>query len=195
MKYIVTMIAVAFLTIATQSQGLYNLTYTMGFGAGKTSEFIGSASFRGFTFEGQGFVTEQVTVGGLFNWQTFYEELSGASYTDGTATLTGTQYRYINAYPMLLTGHYYFGTDKYEPRFYLGAGLGAYVVDQEVQAGVWTVENNYWHFGMSPDLGMLYPVGMDSYFNIGLRYHYVIKSNDSMDYSWFGLNVGFAWGD
>jgi hypothetical protein len=189
------MIAVAFLTIATQSQGLYNLTYTVGFGAGKTSEFIGSASFRGLTFEGQGFVSDQISVGGLFNWQTFYEELAGASYTDGTATLTGTQYRYINAYPMLLTGHYYFGTDKYEPRFYLGAGLGAYVVDQEVQAGVWTVENNNWHFGMSPDLGMLYPVGMDSYFNIGLRYHYVIKSNDSMDYSWFGLNVGFAWGD
>jgi outer membrane protein W len=87
------------------------------------------------------------------------------------------------------------GTDEYEPRFYLGAGLGAYIVDQEVQAGVWEVSNNNWHFGMSPDIGMLYPIGMDSYLNLGVRYHYVIKSNDSMDFSWFGLNVGFAWGN
>jgi outer membrane protein W len=195
MKYIVTIIAVAFLTIATQSQGLYNLTYTMGFGAGETNDFIGSASFRGATFEGQGFVSDQISVGGLFNWQVFYEELAGATYTDGTATLTGTQYRYINAYPMLLTAHYFMGTDEYAPRFYLGAGLGAYIVDQEVQAGVWEVSNNNWHFGMSPDIGMLYPIGMDSYLNLGLRYHYVIKSNDSMNFSWFGLNVGFAWGN
>jgi hypothetical protein len=195
MKYLVTIIVVAFLAISSQSQGLYTLNYTVGFGAGKTADFIGSPSFRGVTFDGRGFISDQVSIGGYFNWQTFYEDLSGASYVDGTATLTGNQYRYINAFPMLVQAHYYFGTDEYAPRAYLGAGLGTYKMIQRVDAGVWSVEKNNWHFGMSPEVGLLYPFGMGSQLNINLKYHYVFGVDSSIDYSWFGLSVGFAWGD
>lgn len=195
MKYIVTVIAVAFLTIATQSQGLYSLTYTMGFNAGESADYISNASFRGFSFDGRGFISDQVSIGGFFNWQTFYQELAGETYVDGTSTVTATQYRYINAFPILLQAHYYLGTDEYEPRAYFGAGLGTYKVEKRTDIGVWSVEDDHWHFGMSPEVGLLYPVGMGSYFNINLKYHYVFGVDDSIDYSWFGLGVGFAWGD
>lgn len=195
MKYLVTIIAAFLLTIVTQSQSLYTLNYNMSFGLGETGDYISKPSFRGLSFDGRGFLTDQISLGGYFSWTTFFEERANDIYTDGTATLTGTQYRYINAFPILLQGHYYLGTDEYEPRFYFGAGLGTYKMIQRTDIGVWSIEENHWHFGMSPEVGLLYPVGMSSQLNINLKYHWVLGVDDSLDYSWLGVSIGFAWGD
>jgi len=195
MKYIFSIIAALLLTISVYSQGLYTLNYTMGFGVSSTSDYINNPSFRGMTFEGRGFVTDNLSVGGLFNWTTFYEELGGASFTQENVTITGTQYRYINAFPLLVQAHYYFSEDEYEPRFYLGVGTGAYKMVRRTNIGVWSHEFNKWQYGVSPEIGLLFPVGMDSKFNLSFRYHYVVKAKETTDYSWFGLSVGFAWGD
>ena len=194
MKYIFTILAVAFLTATTQSQGLYSLNYTVGFTDGETADYISNPSFRGVSLDGRSFLTDQFSVGGYINWSTFYEKFSG-SFTDGTATLTSTQYRYLNAFPVLVQAHYYLETDEYEPRAYLGAGTGAYKMVQRVEIGTWALEENHWHFGLSPEVGVLLPVSMDSHLNISARYHYVFKVDDTINYSWFGLSVGFTWGE
>ena len=197
MKYILTIITALFISAAGYSQygSLYSLDYTMGFGTGETGKYIGSTSFRGFTFEGRAFISEQVSVGGLFNWSTFYEELRGATYEYETVTLTGNQYRYINAFPFLVQAHYYLGEDEYSPRAYFGGGVGAYKINQRTNIGTWSHEHRKWHFGVSPEAGVLFPISMNTSLNISLRYHYAFKTSETMDYSWFGLSVGFAWGD
>jgi hypothetical protein len=195
MKYFITIIAAFLISAAAYSQAIYSLNYTMSFGVGETGDYIRSASFRGMTFEGRGFVTDQVTLGGLFNWATFYEKLGGETFSLENTTLTGTQYRYINAFPLLFQAHWYSNDDEFEPRLYLGGGLGAYKINQRTNIGVWSLEERNWHFGLSPEVGLLFPVSMDTQFNISLRYHYVFKAKDTIDHSWFGLSVGFAWGD
>lgn len=196
MKYTITIILAVFLSFTGYSQSsIYTLDYTMGLATGDMGEYIGSTSFRGFTFEGRGFVTDNVSLGGLFSWQTFYEEQKGATYTQNTLTLTGNQYRYINAFPVLFQAHYYFNDDQYAPRAYLGGGLGAYKINKRTEAGVWALEERKWHFGVSPEVGVLLPVSMTTQFNISMRYHYAFKTNESNPYSWFGLSIGFAWGD
>ncbi len=195
MKYILIIFTVLTLTMTSYAQGLYTLNYTMGFSVGSTSEYISSASFRGMTFEGRGFVSDNVSIGGLFTWTTFYEKLGGASFTQDNATLTGIQYRYINAFPILFQAHYYLQTDPYAPRVYLGAGTGAYKMVRRTNICVWSHEYNQWQYGISPEVGLLFPIGMDSQFNLSFRYHYVVKAKKTTDYSWFGLSVGFAWGD
>lgn len=196
MKYLLSTFIALLIAGATYSQtSLYSMDYTMSFGVGETAEYIGSPSFRGFTFEGRGFVTDELSLGGLFTWSTFYEKLGGATFTQDQTTLTGTQYRYLNAYPILFQAHYYLGTDPYEPRMYMGGGLGAYKMVQRTNVGVWSIENNYWHFGISPEVGVLFPVSMTTSLNVSFRYHYVVKTKNSPDYSWFGLSLGIAWGD
>jgi len=195
MKYILTAIIAILLTTGSYTQSIYTANYTMSFGSGETADFINSASFRGFTFEGRGFVSDEVSLGGLFTWSTFYEKLDGATVSENTFTLTGTQYRYINAFPLLFQAHYYLGTDEYEPRVYMGGGLGAYKINQRLNVGVWSLEERNWHFGLSPEVGLLLPVSMDTQFNISFRYHYVFKAKDTIDHSWFGLSLGLAWGD
>ncbi len=195
MKYILTLIFALVISAACYSQGLYTLDYNISYPVGKTGDFTRNTSFRGFTFEGRGFISDNFSLGGLFNWTTFYEELDGASFTYETATITGNQYRYINAFPFLFQAHYYLGLDENKLRAYLGGGLGAYIIIQRVNMGIWSMEYNKWHFGFSPEAGVLIPVSMSTQINISLRYHYAFKAKDTIDYSWFGLSVGFVWGN
>ena len=195
MKYLLSIIVALLISSASYSQSLYSMNYTMSLGVGDQGDYISSASFRGFTFDGRGFISDQFSMGGLFSWSTFYEKLGGATVSEGTTTLTGTQYRYINAFPMQLTAHYYTSDDPYETRAYLGGGLGAYKINQRTNIGTYSFEDRYWHFGFSPEVGVLIPINMDNQFNISLKYHYAFKAKNTINYSWFALNVGFAWGD
>ena len=195
MKYILTILVALLISSAGYSQSLYSMNYTMSLGVGDQGDYISSASFRGLTFDGRGFISDQFSMGGLFTWSTFYEKLGGATVSEQTLTLTGTQYRYINAFPILLTAHYYTSDDPYSTRAYLGGGIGAYKINKRTNIGTYSFEDRYWHFGIAPEVGVLIPISMDTQFNISLKYHYVFKAKNTIDYSWFGLNVGFAWGD
>lgn len=195
MKYITTLILGLLLTLSVRSQSLVCVDYTIGFSLGETADYITSPSFRGFSIDTRYFVTDQFSLGGSFNWSTFYEKLSGASYTRDNMTITGTQYRYLNAFPILFQAHYYLGYDIMKPRAYIGAGIGPYVMNQRVDLGIWTWENKNWHFGMSPEIGLIYPINENTKINIGVKYHYVVKAKETINYSWLGLNIGIAWGD
>jgi hypothetical protein len=155
----------------------------MSLGVGDMGDYISATSFRGFTFDGRGFISDQFSMGGLFTWSTFYEKLGGATVIEG------------NAFPMQLTAHYYTSDDPYSTRAYLGGGIGAYKINKRTNIGTYAFEDRYWHFGISPEVGVLIPINMDTKFNISLKYHYAFKTKNSIDYSWLGLNVGFAWGD
>ncbi len=195
-KYILIAIVSIFIGTAGYSQtSIYTLDYTMGFGTGSMGEYIGKASFRGLTFEGRGFVSDNVSVGALFSWATFYEARENETIVQDYTTLFGNQYRYINVYPMLAQVHYYFGIDPHKTRVYLGGGIGTYSVNKETQIGVWALEENKWHFGVSPEVGVLLPIAYATMINISLRYNYAVKTKNAPDYSWLGLSIGFAWGN
>lgn len=195
MKYITTIILAVLISVSASSQGLFSLNYALGFPTGETSDYIASTSFRGFSVDSRYFLNDQFSLSGSFTWSTFYEKLAGASYTNDNMTITGTQYRYLNAFPILFQAHYYLDHDVMKPRVYVGGGIGPYIMNQRTDVGIWSKENNYWHFGVSPEIGLLYPLSRDTKINIGLKYHYVFKAKKTIDYSWFGLNIGFAWGD
>ncbi len=197
-KYILIAIISTFASTAGYSQGssLYSFDYTMGMGVGSMGDYIKKASFRGLTFEGRGFVSDNVSVGALVSWATFYEARKNETYThEDYTTLFGNQYRYINVYPMLAQAHYYFGTDPHYTRIYLGGGIGTYSVNKETQIGVWALTENKWHFGVSPEIGILLPINYGTMINISLRYNYAVKTKNAPDYSWLALSIGFAWGN
>ncbi|MCB0806159.1 MAG: hypothetical protein KDC05_10205 [Bacteroidales bacterium] len=193
MKQIFFTICISLLFSLVNGQSFYSLDYTISFGNDETADYIQSPSFRGVTFEGRGFVSDNVSLGGLFTWSTFYEELAGATFSEDNLTLTGTQYRYLNAFPILFQAHYYLGDDEYEPRAFLGGGAGAYKMVQRTNVGILSLEHNNWHFGFSPEVGIMFPVSMGTSIIVGFRYHYVVKAKDTMNFSWFALNLGLAW--
>ena len=99
---------------------------------------------------------------------------------------------YINSFPFLLTVDYFFG-DYGSPRFFAGAGIGAYRIYQRTDMGIYTVEPREWHFGIAPQFGLAVPLNRDAYFLSTIRFNYAFKSGSIDDTSYLTINVGFAW--
>jgi hypothetical protein len=194
MKTLIISIIIAIVSsVSGFSQQLYTINYTMSFPTGETSDFIGESSFRGMSFDGRAFINDNISLGGHINWSTFYEKIPETTYVDDTKAATGTQFRYLNAVPILFVAHYYTDEDAYYSRFYAGLGVGTYSIENRTDMGVWTVEDNTWHFGFAPEVGILVPIGYDAYVNVSLKWNYAIKTSDTDNNGWFGLNVGLGW--
>ncbi len=191
-KVLYTGIFIILMSSGVQAQNMFGINYNIGLPTGSTNDFIGKPSFRGFGIDYRAFLTDYVSIGVSGDWQVFYEELPAQTWEDGTRTTYGKQYRYINTFPILLNGHYYFN-EIGNPRFYIGAGIGATVVDQRTDVGLYSIEpDDTWRFGFAPEIGLLLPLGYTTSFNISARYQYALKSGDSDAMSYLLIKVGFS---
>ena len=192
MKKLLIFIVLIVFGYNSYSQNMHGLSYSMSLPVGETSDLISKYQWRGLAIEGKYFVADQVTIGWQSGWNTMYEGESG-TFTDGTRTRTGTQYNWLNIWPMLLTFDYFFGTDG-DTQPYLGAGIGTYWVEQRSQIGLFADTYSTWNFGIAPEVGVLIPINLYSNFYVNLKYNYGLNgSADVSNYSWLSFNVGFLW--
>ena len=70
----------------------------------------------------------------------------------------------------MVTAHYYFG-NKEQLWFFAGAGVGTYYVIQRFDVGVFAFEEDNWHFGLYPELGVQIPLQQDSNLFVSGRYN------------------------
>ncbi len=181
-----------FLSINGFGQFVYtNLTYNMSVPVGNTADFISKTSFRGFTVNVGRFVTDNVAVDIRFSWNTFYEARDLATYTseDGTASVTGKQYKYINAFPMTAGARYVLNPNSdFSP--YFAGGLGAYKINERTDMGIYYVEDMIWHFGFYPEIGFVYDFSYSTGLNVYARYDYAFKTQDATAHSFIVFGIG-----
>ena len=193
-RYIILLLAVTCIAQNAQAQEwdwATSVHYSFGLPTGDLKDFTDNTSFRGIVFDAKKFQSEQFSIGFSLGWQVFKDRLEGTFSEEGR-DVTGTQVRYVNTLPIMLTGHYHLG----EPggaRPYLGAGIGTVHSLQRVDVGLFTVQNNNWHFGFYPEVGVYIPVSFDMGINLAAKYNYAIATSDSFDYSYLSLNIGFTW--
>ena len=173
-------------------EGLFALTYNMGLPVGESADYIDKFSFRGFGIDGRSFIKENITLGGSFSWNVFFEEEVNQTYTEGGEALTGNFYKYVNAFPINFTAHYYFGDYDAAVRWHAGLGVGASKINARTEFGVYQISNNYWHFNMTPDVGALIPMNYRTNLFLSVRYNHAFE-NKGHSYSYLGFNVGLAW--
>jgi len=189
-RYIV--LGISLLTVLNGTAQVVDYYSTVNYGIsvplGDTKDFISNTSFRGFSFEFGRFFTEEISVGFLFAWSVFNESFPRDTYELEDLTLTGNLYRYINAFPLMASGRYYFSPDsKFRP--YLGLASGAYVINKVSDFGVHRYENKNWHFGLAPEAGIIFGIGTEAYLNLGARYNHAFKSGGDT-HSWLGVQAG-----
>ncbi len=192
MKKILIILTITSLPLFSMAQGIFSMQYNMGFGVGDQGSYISSPSFRGMTFiDARWYLGDNVTLGGSISWNVFYENETGTFDRDNT-TVSGEQFRTINAFPLLLSSFYYWGDDG-EITFYAGGGMGGYSIEKKTSMGLWAVVDDNWHFGIAPEVGVLFPMSGNASFLLSARYNHAFKTSGSIDYQYFGVNVGFAW--
>jgi hypothetical protein len=177
----------------TQAQiGLGSVTWQVSGGLGDTKDFIDDVSFLGFGLEGRSYLGRHWTVGLSFDWQVWDQQTTDPIHIEG-GTISGRQYRYINAFPLLLNLHLYAG-NIHDFRMYLGGGVGAYYIMKRLQIGLANLEDNDWFFGGGPEFGFLIPMG-EMYFLASGRMNYAVRNlSDSEDANtWWTAKVGLAY--
>ena len=195
MKRIKILIAISALLVSINSFGqefYTNMTYDMSVPVGSTSDFISKTSFRGFTFNLGRYITNEIAIDLRFSWNTFYEARDFETYTigDGTASLTGKQFRYINSFPITAGARYVINpSSTFSP--YFAAGLGAYKINERVDMGIYYNEDRIWHFGFYPEIGLFYDFAYNVGLNVYARYDYALKTKDASSYSYIAFGVGF----
>lgn len=180
----------SFTNVFSQAENHLSIQYDMSFATGDMGSYISAGSFRGASAQYRYAVTDNVLVGIDAAWNVFYERKDKDSYTSGTQTLTGVQYRYQNQVPLLVAADYVFMADKdFQP--YLGLGIGTMYSERNTQMGIWVFEENPWQFALKPEVGFLYNISYGTALKLGFKYYTGI-GGDLGTQSYLTIGLGFA---
>ena len=194
--------AVTAVSAATASaESLSTITYTISAPVGDTKEFIDSTSFLGVDFNYRHFLSDRVSVGGSVGWNVFDQkrtELATIRTDDFNGDISGTQFRYINSFPIMATAHYYLGnTDG--THAYVGGRAGLYYVKQRLELGTVAFAKDGWQFGVVPEVGVIAPINYSTKFIANVQYNLPVSSGtflggESRSWQSIAFNVGIAFG-
>ena len=176
--------------VFSQATSHLSIQYDMSFGTGDLGDYISAPSFRGASAQYRYSVTDNILVGIDAAWNVFYEKRDYDSYTVGTMTLSGVQYRFQNQVPLLVAADYVFTPDKnFQP--YIGVGIGTIYSERLTWMGVWTLEENPWQFALKPEVGLLYKVSNGTALKLGFKY-YTGMGGELDTQGYFTISLGFA---
>ncbi len=179
---------------AQAQQGFWGISYGMSVPTSDTKDFIGGTSWRNWTTDILARVRPNTAVGVSFGWNVFNDVTTTVSSIDDASRpidIGGTQYRYINSFPMLVTVRQFTGS-RGALRPFFGLGIGTQLVKQRVDVGQWRIEDDTWHFALAPEIGVVLPIGSDAKWFVNAKYNYAAKASDRK-HSYFGINIGVAW--
>jgi len=188
--FILGIISVA--VVYGQKGGYGGMTYSMAMPMGDLKNYIDQTSFRGTNIEFFWHIKPNVDLGGEVGWNVFYKKEDLATYTDGTKSITGTQFRYTNAVPMIFGARWRKMGGNTQP--YFGAGIGTTYINRATDFGLYRITNNTWQFCVRPEAGLIYKLSETTAATVGLKYYSNFKNDDLDAQSYLTLQVGFVWG-
>jgi outer membrane protein W len=192
MKYLYILVFLVLLSAGALAQDEFvgSFTYNIAVPTSHTREFVDNTSFRGIGLEFNKYLKPQFSIGFAASWNVFYHRTNEVTEIE-SGHVSGTQLRYINSFPFLLTGRYFLETSgNLKP--YLGAGAGAYYIMNELNIGIYAITHNNFHFGFAPELGFMIASGGESAFTANIKYNYAFGAGGTEDYSYWGVNLGVA---
>lgn len=180
---------------AAYDEWLWALNWNIMIPEGKTADFVKDTSYRGISLEGRKWQGDNLTVGFMFGWNVLNQKLTTTQALTGAnaaADITGTQYRYINSFPVLAGAHIYLGQWGMT-RIFAGAMGGGYVVERRVEVGLFAVESQKWQWGFAPEVGILLPFESSVGF-VSARYNYAFENgDDNPEHTYWSAQVGLGW--
>lgn len=174
------------------------LSYQISLPSGDTKDFTDKTSFRGIGLDFRKEITRATSIGLFFGWNVFYERTSETIeiQTEKPGALTGTQDRYLNSFPIMLTVQHSFGKSG-ELQPYAGLNIGGFYMVQKLGIGLSQFQNDQWQWGGAPELGLIIPVERDTDIIINAKYNYAFTGESAVDadvnYSYWMIGIGCAW--
>jgi hypothetical protein len=191
MKYIILFALSASLSLGTYAQSAFVLSYPIGFTMGGHHDYISQTSFRGITMEYVHKMKENIAIGLEVGWNVFYQKEDEKEYKEGTASITGVQYRYTNAVPLIAESKYLFASSGKNTVPYVGFGLGTLYVNRTTDFGLYRIVTDAWQFCLRPEAGVMFKFQSTVHGFIGAKYNAAFDTDALDAQSYLTVNIGF----
>ncbi|EJG00319.1 outer membrane beta-barrel protein [Flavobacterium sp. F52] len=190
-KIIASLMLLGTISLSAQNS-VVNVAWSLGFSTGDLSDYISDVSARGFSLSYARFVKPELTVGFSTGWNVFHSSLAYDTYTEGTSSLSGKQWRTNNAIPILANANYYFKkSDKINS--YAGMGIGMVYNRRNTDMYIYTLEEESWNFALQPEIGLEYKIDSKVALTAAGKYYYCFESGEiPCPTSYFALNIGVS---
>lgn len=162
--------------------------------SGDTKDFAAGTSWRNVGIEYVRFIQPKLGIGFNASWSVFSNRVADVTTEFPGLTVNGTHIRYVNAFPLLVTGRYSLAraTRRNSIGAWVGAGVGALIGENRLDVGTFIAKETNWHLAIAPEAGVSYALNRDfAIFGQG-RYTYGFKTRD-VSPAFFNFNVGLAW--
>ena len=131
----------------------WGLTYEPSIPMGDAKDFADdSFSWRGVGFEGRNWLNPDLSAGFAVSWNVFHEERDWDTISEPGRDITGNQSRDINAVPIFVNAHRYWG-DTYQWRPFIGMNAGTMYTERRLDMGLYSLKQSNWHFAFAPEFG------------------------------------------
>lgn len=175
-----------------QQESYVSLQYGVSLGTGDLADYVSKASWRGILLEYRSALKGNLMVGAEVGWNVFYEKKDYDTYTIGTESLSGIQYRTQNVVPVLASADYLFMSDK-PLKPYLGLGIGTIYSERATDMGMYRWVENNWQFALKGEAGLLYQLSYTSSVKFAAKYYNGFKTTSLDSQGYFSLSLGMAW--
>jgi len=172
-----------------QRHGVFILSYPIAFPMGNLKDYISNASFRGINLEFGKEVKPNLIAEIETGWNVFYQEQPEAVYTEGTASISGKQFRYTNSVPIIAGAKWVLkSNNNLIP--YAGLGLGTMYSDRSTDFGLYRISTDAWQFCIRPELGITFKSRNGPSAMLGVKYYSSFNSSDLDGQSFLTVNIG-----
>jgi len=157
-------------------------------------DFVGKSSTRGARLGYRELVSEKIAVGVDVTWATFDDYTPRQTYYSPSGAITTDYTNYSNNYGALLTGDYYFFTEK-KVMPYVGLGAGLAYNTYKVYYNVYASGDNVFGFLARPQAGVWVKFNerKNWAFNAGVHFDFSTARSKDFGYRNF-MNAGFELG-
>ncbi len=183
--------ALLFSLQAWSQQYSTSILYNVSVPVSNTADYLSTTSFRGLTISPRIFLNERFSLGVSAGWQVFYEKRAPDAYVDETLTLFGTQFRYINAFPLHLSPQFHLpAIAGFKP--YAGLGVGTTFVNQTTNMGLFAFQSKEWMLGFYPEVGVMFLFRNDWHLTLSGKYNHMFGTGELPTQAYWGINAGFT---
>lgn len=158
---------------------------------GNTADFIGVTSARSGNIEYFMMSDSRLGFGGEIGFTSLFEKKPGETFTSGTLSITGTQFRYHNMVPIMPAAIYFFN----EPgpiRPFVSLGAGVILNTQRIELGIFQERTSSIQIGIRPELGSIFQVNEYVAIKLSGKYYNTLGGSKLPAQSALGINLGFV---
>jgi opacity protein-like surface antigen len=180
------------LSVATaQSRSWWGVSFQPAIPLSNTKEFTDNFAWRGVGVDFKKQIKPNVAVGLSFGWQVFDEQTDDVVSAFGL-DISGDQFRYVNSWPILANVSYFFGKEGHA-RPYVAGNVGTYIMEHQLEIGLYAIHETNWHFGFAPEAGVAFPLHSNVTAFVNSRYNYTLAAGSVDDQSYLSFSLGVAW--